>query len=56
MEREELNAAFERFLETGACREMEQDLLSLVHSAFVYGWLSAKNPSGSQSEKVNPLH
>lgn len=38
----QLNAAFERFLDTGACRGAERDLRALIRAAFAAGWSSAR--------------
>ena len=50
MERDELNAAFEKFDNTGICRDAQQDLCSLIHTAFVAGWCAARNPDGPAGE------
>lgn len=50
MEREDLNAAFERFVNTGICRDAQQDLRSLIHTAFVAGWCAALNPDRPDSK------
>ena len=50
MEREEMNAAFEKFVNTGICRDAQQDLRSLIHTAFVAGWCAARNPEGPACE------
>lgn len=42
MEKEKLNAAFERFLDTGACRDLERELRDMLHAAFVSGWCAAR--------------
>lgn len=50
MEREEMNAAFEKFVNTGICRDAQQDLRSLIHTAFVAGWCAARSPDGPAGE------
>lgn len=50
MEKEKLNAAFEKFVNTGICRDAQQDLRSLIHTAFVAGWCAARDPNGPDSE------
>lgn len=55
MEREELNAALEKFVNTGLCRDAERDLLDLIHTAFVAGWCAARAPAVPEAEKLT-LH
>ena len=55
MERDELNAAFEKFVNTGLCRDAERELHSLIHTAFVAGWCAARAPAVPEAEKL-PLH
>ena len=50
MERDELNAAFEKFANTGIFRNAQQDLCSLIHTAFVAGWCAARNPDRPDGE------
>lgn len=45
MEHEGLNAAFEKFVNTGICRDAQQDLRSLIHTAFVAGWCATRSPA-----------
>lgn len=54
MEREELNAAFERFVNTGICREAQRDLRDLIHTAFAAGWCAARYPFDSEGETSPP--
>lgn len=54
MEKEKLTAAFERFLDTGACRDMERELRDLVHAAFVSGWCAARCADNQPKETKQP--
>lgn len=50
MERDELRDAFEKFVNTDICRDAQQDLLSLIHTAFVAGWCAARSPAPPAGE------
>lgn len=52
MERDELNAAFERFVNTGLLSDAQQELRSLLHTAFVAGWCAARSPSGRDADQL----
>lgn len=51
---EELKDAYAKFLETGIYRQADEDLRSLLHTAFVAGWCAARYPAEPANE-INPL-
>lgn len=52
MEREELRAAYSEFINTEYCRQSQEELRSLIHTAFVAGWCAGRrfNPPDKKAE------
>lgn len=53
MKQTELQAAYAKFLDASVCLKVEEELRSLIHTAFVAGWCAAQNSNRPAEEETD---